>query len=183
MAFNIAEHKSTRLNRLAQGQRVTLCDFTKKRAILIATVVGWFIGDKATQAPTSMKEMPANIAMRFANVTNTEGEHVADSLYLVSAPGTYGALFIANTEGEGEAAKTTYRRVTAYAAIADIDAKAAVKAKAKAEAEAAKAAQATPSVDVVAPDVQEPEAQAEAKPKRGKGKAKAEAAPEEITEV
>ena len=145
MSLNIASHKSTRLNRLNVGQRVTLCDFTKKQAVFVATVTGWKIGDKAAPAPSSMKEMPANISLNFDNVVNMQGE-AQDNVTLVSAPGTYGALFLAIVTGEGENTKTTYRRVTAYETVADVEAKAATKAKVKEEKEAAKVTETVPEV-------------------------------------
>lgn len=148
MAFNIAEHQSVRLTQVSIGQRVTLCDYSKKRAFGTGVLAGWQIDGKPVPTPASMKDMDENIQMVFVGVHDLEGNPMND-VVLVRKPGTYGAMFQAQTseatEDGSEAATVSYRRVTAYASVDDI----ARKAKEKEASKAKEEADATPVEETV----------------------------------
>lgn len=139
MAFNIAEHQSVRLTQISSGQRVTLCDYSKKRAFATGVLSHWHINGNPVPAPVSMKDMDENIQMTFVGVEDLDGNPM-DNVVLSRKPGTYGAMFQASTpevtEDGAEAATVSYRRVTAYASVVDIARKAKAKEEAKAKAKA-----------------------------------------------
>lgn len=86
-----------------------------------------------------MKDMDENIQMTFVGVEDLDGNPM-DNVVLSRKPGTYGAMFQAQTseatEDGAEAATVSYRRVTAYASVVDIARKAKAKEEAKAKAKA-----------------------------------------------
>lgn len=155
MAFDIASHKNVRLTQISAGQRVTLCDFDRKKAVFTANFIGWFHNGKAVAAPTSMKGMEQGHTIRFVAVKTVDGELFGDgSLVLEQAPNTYGAMFLKTVTGEGDEQKATFRRITAYETLKDSEAKTQAKATAKAAKEAEKAAKAAEAAKA-APTVEE----------------------------
>lgn len=114
MAFKIENRASIRLNHIPAGQQVDLCDFQSKKVIHTnAWFSHWEIDGQEVAAPKVIKSAPQNIVQVFTvEATETTPAH---DIKLVKDPAGFGAMFIKNTVGEGDEAKTTLRRVTAYA--------------------------------------------------------------------
>lgn len=119
MAFNIAGKKSIRLNHLLPGQFFTLVDFRSKKPIFNrAQVDGWSLDNGKTfvDAPKVLKAASQDIILDITVWEEDEdGINHATPVTLVKDPAGFGAMFMAVTKGEGVDAKTTLRRVTAYA--------------------------------------------------------------------
>lgn len=179
MAFNVANRASLRLNHILVGQVVDLFDFQRKSAIATAKFLGWKDGDgNAVDAPKVIKSMDQNWTMQFGAIV--EGQDDLQPMTLVKDPDGFGAMFLATTKGEGEEAKTTLRRVTAYATPEAIEASRAVRhAKPEVVAPVEGAEDAAPAADTTEADISEA---APAKPKRSR-KAKSKAKAEEAVPV
>lgn len=171
MAFALAALSSLRLNHILVGQTVDLCDFQSKSRLFTATFNGWHDGNGAPiDAPKVIKSADAKTTMSFTKVV--EGDEAPEQITLVKDPDGFGAMFLSVTKGEGEAAKTTLRRIIAYASTATIEASRAARKPAKVEAAPVEQTSEEVTEQVAeAPEVA-PEAAPE-KPKRSGRKAKA----------
>lgn len=119
MAFDIAGKKSIRINHLLPDQFFTLVDFRSKKPIFVlAQVDGWSLDNGKTfvDAPKVLKAASQDIILDITVWEEDEdGIKHATPVTLVKDPDGFGAMFLAVTKGEGDDAKTTLRRVTAYA--------------------------------------------------------------------
>lgn len=114
MAFNIANRSSIRLNHILAGQVVDLCDFQSKKVVHNGAVFqNWTLNGNEIAAPKVIKSADQNVQMHFQIPATEDTE--AKELVLVKDPAGFGAMFLKTTTGEGEEAKTTLRRMTAYA--------------------------------------------------------------------
>lgn len=113
MAFNIDGKASLKLNRIAVGAAVVLCDYATKKAFAENAIFkGWRDGNgNEVSAPAVMKAMAQDWTMAFDLVTVSEkdGETVTETapLVLTKDPAGFGCMF--RTVGD------KLRRVTAYA--------------------------------------------------------------------
>lgn len=114
MAFNIENRSSIRLNHILPGQAVDLCDFQSKKVVHQGAVFqNWTLNGNVIAAPKVIKSADQGVQMHFQIPATEDTE--AKELVLVKDPDGFGAMFLQITTGEGEEAKTTLRRMTAYA--------------------------------------------------------------------